>query len=44
MVSINDENRARLEMLLDEVMPGRRLGTIVWRTRQGSNADKQPLS
>ncbi len=37
MVSINDENRARLELLLDEVMPGRRLGTITWRTRQGSN-------
>ncbi len=41
MVSINDENRARLEMLMDEVMPGRRLGTITWRTRQGSNADQQ---
>lgn len=41
MVSINDENRARLELLLDEVMPGRRLGTIAWRTRQGSNADQQ---
>jgi adenine-specific DNA-methyltransferase len=37
MVSINDENRSRLELLLDEVMPGRRLGTITWRTRQGSN-------
>jgi len=41
LVSINDENRARLEMLLDEVMPGRRLGSIAWRTRQGSNADQQ---
>jgi len=41
MVSINDENRARLEMLMDEVMPGRRLGSITWRTRQGSNADQQ---
>ncbi|MGX7005665.1 site-specific DNA-methyltransferase [Caballeronia sp. KNU42] len=41
MVSINDENRARLELLLDDVMPGRRLGTITWRTRQGSNADQQ---
>lgn len=41
MVSINDENRARLEMLLDEVMPGRRLGSLTWRTRQGSNADQQ---
>lgn len=41
MLSINDENRARLELLMDEVMPGRRLGTITWRTRQGSNADQQ---
>jgi adenine-specific DNA-methyltransferase len=41
MVSINDENRARLELLMDEVFPGRRLGTITWRTRQGSNADQQ---
>ncbi len=37
LVSINDENRARLELLMDEVFRGRRLGTITWRTRQGSN-------
>lgn len=37
MVSINDENRARLEMLMDEVMPGRKLGSFVWKTRSGSN-------
>jgi len=41
MVSINDENRDRLGMLMDEVFPGRRLGSLVWRTRQGSNADQQ---
>nr|CBA26901.1 hypothetical protein Csp_G38950 [Curvibacter putative symbiont of Hydra magnipapillata] len=40
LVSINDENRSRLELLMDEVFPGRRLGSIVWRTRQGSNADQ----
>ncbi len=40
MVSINDENRSRLELLMDEVFPGRRLGSITWRTRQGSNADQ----
>lgn len=40
LVSINDENRAKLELLMDEVMPGRRLGTITWRTRQGSNDTK----
>lgn len=41
LVSINDENRARMELLMDEVFPGRRLGTLTWRTRQGSNADQQ---
>lgn len=40
MISINDENRARLELLMDEVMPGRRVGSFVWRTRQGSNDAK----
>jgi len=37
MVSINDENRSKLEMLMDEVMPGRRLGSFVWRVRSGGN-------
>lgn len=41
LVSINDENRSRLEMLMDEVFPSMRLGSMVWRTRQGSNADQQ---
>ncbi|MGV8804336.1 MAG: site-specific DNA-methyltransferase [Polaromonas sp.] len=40
MVSINDENRARLELLMDEVFPGRRVGSFVWKTRQGSNDAK----
>ena len=40
MVSINDENRARLELLMDEVFPGRRVGSMIWRTRQGSNDAK----
>lgn len=35
-VSINDDNRAKLELLMDEVFPGRRIGSMVWRTRQGS--------
>lgn len=37
MVSINDENRARLELLMDEVFPGRRVGSFVWRVRSGGN-------
>ena len=40
LVSINDENRAKLELLLDQAMPGMRLGSFVWRTRQGSNVDQ----
>jgi adenine-specific DNA-methyltransferase len=41
LVSINDENRSRLELLMDEVFPGMKLGSMAWRTRQGSNADQQ---
>ncbi|ESQ93595.1 hypothetical protein ABAC460_00570 [Asticcacaulis sp. AC460] len=41
LVSINDDQRAKLEMLMDEAMPGMRLGSFAWRTRQGSNADHQ---
>jgi adenine-specific DNA-methyltransferase len=37
LVSINDENRARLELLMDEVFPGMRVGSFVWKTRSGSN-------
>lgn len=37
MVSINDENRAKLELLMDEVFPGMRVGSLVWKTRSGSN-------
>lgn len=40
MVCINDENRSKLELMMDEVLPGRRLGSMVWRTRQGSNANQ----
>lgn len=37
LISINDENRAKLELLLDEVLPGMRVGSLVWRTRVGGN-------
>lgn len=40
MVSINDENRARLELLMDEVFPGRRVGSFVWRSHTGGNDTK----
>jgi len=37
LVSINDEQRAKLELLLDEAMPGMRVGSFAWRTRTGGN-------
>ena len=37
LVSINDENRAKLELLMDEALPGMRVGSFVWRTRVGGN-------
>ncbi|RYF51565.1 MAG: site-specific DNA-methyltransferase [Cytophagaceae bacterium] len=39
-VSINDENRAKLELMLDEALPGMRLGSFTWRTRPGGNDTK----
>ncbi len=35
LVSINDDQRAKLELLLDEALPGMRVGSFVWRTRTG---------
>lgn len=40
LCSINDENRAKLELMMDQALPGMRLGSMSWRTRQGSNADQ----
>lgn len=40
LVSINDENRSRLELLMDDVFPGRRIGSFVWRSRTGGNDSK----
>jgi adenine-specific DNA-methyltransferase len=34
---INDENRAKLELLLDKIFPGKRLGSFVWRTKDSAN-------
>lgn len=40
LMSINDEQRALLELMADEALPGMRVGSFVWRTRNGSNADQ----
>lgn len=37
MCCINDENRSKLELLLDKVMPKRRIGSFVWRTKDSAN-------
>ena len=37
-ISINDENRAILELLAKEAMPGMWLGSLVWRTRDTTSA------
>jgi type III restriction enzyme len=37
LVSINDENRSKLELLLDQALPGMKIGSFVWRSRTGGN-------
>lgn len=37
LVSINDENRSKLELLLEKIMPGCRLGSLAWRTKDTGN-------
>lgn len=43
MVSIDDENRSRLELLMDEVFPKMRAGSFVWKCRTGGNDTKGNL-
>lgn len=44
LVSINDENRSRLELLLEGVFPGLRVGSLVWRTKDTGNDLSQRFS
>jgi len=37
LISINDDQRALLELMADEALPGMRVGSLVWRTRTGAN-------
>ncbi|MDN5941627.1 MAG: site-specific DNA-methyltransferase [Nitrospira sp.] len=41
---INDDNRAKLELLLDKVMPGMRIGSMAWRTRDSTSAKGRNFS
>lgn len=43
-VMIDDENRSFLELVLRQALPGMRIGSLVWRTRNGSNLDQGGLS
>ncbi len=44
LVSINDENRAKLELLMEEALPGMRVGSLVWRTRDTTSAKGRNFS
>ena len=44
LVCINDDNRAKLELLLDKVLPGMRVGTMTWRTRDSTSAKGRNFS
>jgi len=40
LVMINDEQRSLLELVMRQALPGMRFGSLVWQTRNGSNADQ----
>lgn len=40
LMSINDEQRALAELMMKQALPRMRLGSLVWRTRNGSNASQ----
>lgn len=44
LVSINDQNRALLELMLDQTLPGMRRGSFVWKTRAGTKGEGAFLS
>lgn len=39
LVAISDENRSKLDLLMEDVFPGKRKGSFVWRSRIGGNDD-----
>lgn len=40
LLSINDAQRAITELMLADALPNLRISSLVWRTRNGSNADQ----
>lgn len=37
LISMNDDNRSKLELMADEALSGMKAGSFVWRTRTGGN-------
>ena len=44
LVAINDENRSLMELVMRQALPSMRIGSLVWRTRNGSNLHQGGLS
>lgn len=44
LCSINDDNRAILELMMEKALPGMKIGSFVWRTRAGTSGDGPFLS
>ena len=44
LICINDEQRAVLELMANEALPGMRMGSLVWRTRNTTNARNRNFS
>lgn len=44
LVSINDENRSKLDLLMSQVMPSRRVGSLVWRSRDSTSVKGRNFS
>lgn len=43
LVSIDEDNRSRLDLLMEQVFPGGRVGSFVWKVRSGGNDTKGAL-
>jgi adenine-specific DNA-methyltransferase len=44
LISINDDQRAYLDLLAEEALPGMRVGSAVWRTRDSTSAKDRNFS
>lgn len=44
LVNMNDDNRSKLELLMDQVFEGMRIGSFVWRSRDTSSSGNRNFS